>query len=69
MVEKEDSDEVCAWLLMCLSLMREIDNLNVMDVGESNVVEKLNGDPVECGEACWDTIGELGNVSKLKWMM
>ena len=69
MVEKENGDEVCVWLLMYLILVGENDDLNVVDVGESNVVEELNGDPVECGEAYWDTIGELGTVSKLKWMM
>ena len=40
-----------------------------MDVGEGNVVKELNGDSVECDEACRDTTGELENVSKTKWMM
>ena len=48
MVEKENRDEVSAWLLMRLSLMREIDDFDVMYVIEITVVEKLNGDPVEC---------------------
>ena len=69
MVEKENGDEVCVWLLMYFNLVGENDDLNVVDVGERNVVEELNGYPVECSEACWDKIGELDNVSKLKWMM
>ena len=54
---------------MYLSLAGEKEDLNVVDVGEGGVAEELNGDPVECDEACRDTIGELENVSELKWMM
>ena len=49
--------------------MRKADDLNVMDVCEGSVVEKLNGDSVECGEACWVTFGEPGDVCELKRLM
>ena len=54
---------------MYLSLVGEQEDLNVVDAGESRVAEELNGDPVKCNEASWDTIGKLDNVSKLKRVM
>ena len=35
------------------------EDLNVVEIDESGVAEKLDGDPVECDEASWEPVGEL----------
>ena len=49
---------------MCLRLVGEKENFNMVNVGEGGVAEELDGDPVECDEASGDTVSESGNVSK-----
>ena len=46
-----------------LDLIGKKKDLNVVEVDESSVAEKMDGDPVECYEVSWGGVGELYDLS------